>query len=62
MERSEITLARVGADELMVSVGSQRRMLTLPSALRRCDVTGAVLRDDRLVVSFVPDPDLWVRT
>ncbi|WP_083828308.1 ArsA family ATPase [Candidatus Protofrankia datiscae] len=62
VERSEITLARVGADELMVSVGSQRRMLTLPSALRRCDVTGAVLRDDRLVVSFVPDPDLWVRT
>ncbi|WP_250281642.1 ArsA family ATPase [Frankia sp. CiP1_Cm_nod2] len=62
VERSEIALARVGADELMVSVGSQRRMLTLPSALRRCDVTGAVLRDDRLVVSFVPDPDLWVRT
>ncbi|WP_207386500.1 ArsA family ATPase [Protofrankia symbiont of Coriaria ruscifolia] len=62
VERSEIALARLGADELMVSVGSQRRMLTLPSALRRCDVSGAVLRDDRLVVSFVPDPSLWART
>ncbi len=62
VERSEIGLTRIGEDELMVSVGSQRRLLILPSALRRCDVRGAVLRDDRLVVSFVLDPDLWVRT
>lgn len=62
VERSEIDLARIGDDELMVSVGLQRRLFSLPSALRRCDVRGAVLRDDRLVVSFVPNPDFWVRT
>ncbi len=61
MDRSEINLARIGDDELMVSVGSQRRLFTLPSALRRCDVRGAALRDDLLIVSFVPNPDLWVR-
>ncbi len=61
VDRSEINLARIGDDELMVSVGSQRRLFTLPSALRRCDVRGAALRDDRLIVSFVPNPDLWVR-
>ncbi|WP_322756019.1 ArsA family ATPase [Frankia sp. Cas3] len=61
VDRSEINLARIGDDELMVSVGSQRRLFTLPSALRRCDVRGAALRDDLLIVSFVPNPDLWVR-
>ena len=59
-ERGDVDLARMG-DELVVTVGPHRRLLALPAALRRCDVRGAWLRDDRLVVSFVPDPDQWVR-
>jgi arsenite/tail-anchored protein-transporting ATPase len=60
-DRSAVDLVRSG-DELVVTVGGQRRLLALPSALRRCDVTGAALRDGRLGVSFVPDPALWMRT
>jgi arsenite-transporting ATPase len=56
--RDDLDLVRHG-DELVVTVGSRRRVLALPSALRRCVVAGAALRDGRLVVSFVPDPDLW---
>jgi len=59
-ERGDVDLARMG-DELVVTVGPHRRLLALPAALRRCDVRAAWLRDDRLVVSFVPDPDQWVR-
>ncbi|WP_307873863.1 MULTISPECIES: ArsA family ATPase [unclassified Frankia] len=58
--RGDVDLARMG-DELVVTVGPHRRLLALPAALRRCDVSAAWLRDDRLVVSFVPDPDQWVR-
>jgi arsenite-transporting ATPase len=57
--REEIDLARRG-DDLVVTVESHRRVLTLPSALRRCDVTGAALRDGRLHVEFEPDPALWM--
>lgn len=56
--RDDLDLARHG-DDLVVTVGSRRRVLALPSALRRCVVAGARLRDGRLEVSFVPDPDLW---
>jgi arsenite/tail-anchored protein-transporting ATPase len=56
--RSDVELGRRG-DELLVDVAGQRRVLTLPSVLRRCDVTGAVLRDGALRVRFRPDPDLW---
>lgn len=62
--RGELTLARSG-DDLVVGVGPERRVLTLPSALRRCTVEGARLLDEgaatRLVVRFTPDPDLWMR-
>jgi arsenite-transporting ATPase len=57
-ERGGIDLARRG-DDLVVSVGSSRRVLTLPSALRRCRVVGASLRAGLLRVRFEPDPDLW---
>ena len=56
--REETDLARVG-DDLVVTVGSHRRVLALPSALRRCSVAGAALRDGRLRVRFEPDPDQW---
>ncbi|MGZ6840018.1 MAG: ArsA family ATPase, partial [Frankiaceae bacterium] len=59
-ERGEVSLSRHG-DELAVTVGSHRRVLALPSALRRCQVSGARFRDGRLVVSFVPDPSVWMQ-
>jgi arsenite/tail-anchored protein-transporting ATPase len=55
-----LDLARVG-DELAVAVGPVRRMVALPSVLRRCSVTGARLDGDDLVVVFRPDPAVWVR-
>jgi arsenite-transporting ATPase len=33
----------------------------LPSALRRCTVDGAALRDGTLAVRFAPDSRLWPR-
>jgi arsenite-transporting ATPase len=58
--REDLELARTG-DELVVTVGGHRRVLALPSALRRCTVAGASLTGGRLVVRFEPDPDLWMR-
>ena len=57
-ERDDMELVRSG-DELVVTVGSARRVLALPSALRRCTVAGAALREGRLRIRFEPDPALW---
>jgi arsenite-transporting ATPase len=57
--REDVELVRAG-DELVVTVGSHRRVLALPSALRRCTVAGAALRDGRLRIRFEPDPALWM--
>ncbi len=57
-DRGELDLARRG-DDLVVTVGASRRVLTLPSALRRCRVVGASLRSGVLRVRFEPDPELW---
>jgi arsenite-transporting ATPase len=54
----DLDLARSG-DELVLTVAGHRRLLALPSALRRCDIAGARLVDGRLVVRFEPDADLW---
>jgi arsenite-transporting ATPase len=59
--RDELDLIRRG-DELLVTVGQFRRIVPLPSALRRCTVAGAALREGELRVRFAPDPDLWPRT
>jgi arsenite/tail-anchored protein-transporting ATPase len=59
-DQREIDLARSG-DDLVLTVAGHRRLLALPSALRRCIVDGAALRDGRLRVRFRPDPDLWMR-
>lgn len=59
--REELGLIRRG-DELVVTAGPFRRIVTLPSALRRCTVAGAGLRDGELRVRFAPDPDLWPQT
>ncbi|MGV4924274.1 ArsA family ATPase [Streptomyces sp. BHT-5-2] len=59
--RDGLGLVRRG-DEIVVTVGRFRRIRTLPSALRRCTVSGAALRDGTLEIRFTPDPGLWPRT
>jgi arsenite/tail-anchored protein-transporting ATPase len=56
--KEEVGLARSG-DELVLTVAGHRRMLSLPSVLRRCSVGGAAYADGRLAVRFSPDPQLW---
>ncbi|UZJ31749.1 ArsA family ATPase [Streptomyces endophytica] len=60
-ERRGLGLVRRG-DEIVVTVGRFRRIRTLPSALRRCSVSGAGLRDGVLDIRFTPDPDLWPKS
>ncbi|WP_328995127.1 ArsA family ATPase [Kribbella sp. NBC_01245] len=50
---SDLELARRG-DELLITVGSYRRVLPLPAALARAEVTGARLDNGRLQVRFAP--------
>ena len=59
-DRADLDLVRRG-DELALSVGPYRRTVLLPSALRRCTVAGAALREGVLAVRFAPDPRLWPR-
>lgn len=59
-DRSDVGLARSG-DELVVTVAGHRRLLTLPSGLRRCVALRAAVRDGALQVRFRPDPDQWPR-
>ncbi|GAA5002749.1 ArsA family ATPase [Streptomyces hyderabadensis] len=58
--REDLDLIRRG-DELVVAAGPFRRIVPLPSALRRCAVDGAALREGVLAVRFAPDPELWPR-
>ncbi|MFG2720268.1 ArsA family ATPase [Streptomyces sp. NPDC048416] len=55
-----LSLVRRG-DELLLTVGPFRRIVPLPSVLRRCTVTGAGLHDGVLDIRFAPDPELWPR-
>ncbi|GAA3812910.1 ArsA family ATPase [Nocardioides panacisoli] len=56
--RAEVDLARNG-DELVLTVGSHRRLLTLPAGLARLRVAGAGVVDGELRVRFrEPEPDL----
>ena len=57
-DRADLDLSR-SEDDLQITWGTARRVLALPSALRRCEVVGASLRDGELRVRFRPDPDLW---
>ncbi|MER7182478.1 ArsA-related P-loop ATPase [Streptomyces hyaluromycini] len=58
--RDDLDLVRRG-DEVVIAVGGFRRIVALPSALRRCTVAGAGLRDGELRLRFAPDPELWPR-
>ncbi|MGP4093151.1 ArsA family ATPase [Nonomuraea sp. KM90] len=53
-DRDDIDLARKG-DELIVTAGPYRRILALPAALARRRISGAVLRDGVLRVTWSPD-------
>ncbi len=57
-ERGEVSASRSG-DELIVTVAGNRRILSLPSVLRRCRVIGGSVADDELRLRFEPDPALW---
>lgn len=54
LDRDSLDLTRVG-DDLVVTVAGRRRVLALPSALRRCRVRGARVADDRLEIAFETD-------
>ncbi|MEU9334641.1 ArsA-related P-loop ATPase [Streptomyces sp. NPDC048290] len=56
--RGDLDLIRRG-DELVLGAGRFRRIVPLPSALRRCTVAGASLREGELRIRFAPDPALW---
>jgi arsenite/tail-anchored protein-transporting ATPase len=58
---AEIDLVRVG-DELALTVDGRRRLISLPSVLRRCQVTGADVDGGGVLVHFAPDPALWPRS
>ena len=49
--KDEVDLARQG-DDLIVTVGAYRRVMALPTALRRLDIAGAGVRDGALRVRF----------
>ncbi|GAA4112471.1 ArsA family ATPase [Nocardioides fonticola] len=55
-QRSDVDLAR-HADELVVTVGSYRRLLALPAGLARLRVAGARVQDGALRVRFVEQPE-----
>ncbi|HVT20228.1 MAG TPA: ArsA family ATPase [Mycobacteriales bacterium] len=59
--RDDVGLVRKG-DDIVVTVGRYRRVVALPSALRRCNVDGAALRDGALRVRFSADPQVWRST
>jgi len=58
VDRDQVSASRSG-DELIVTVAGTRRVLALPSVLRRCLVTGGSVADGWLRVTFEPDPDRW---
>ena len=51
VDRSEVEVSRSG-DELIVTLGAQRRALSLPESLRRREVTSAAVADGALRVRF----------
>lgn len=56
----DVELAR-RADDLVVDVGGVRRVIALPSVLRRCIVKNAGVRAGELRVRFIRDEEVWPR-
>ncbi len=57
-ERASVEASRVG-DELVVTVAGHRRVIGLPSVLRRCTVVSGGFDGEHLSVRFRPDPQEW---
>lgn len=58
---ADVDLARVG-DELALTVDGRRRLIMLPPVLRRCEVVGAEVDGEGVLVRFRPDSALWPRS
>lgn len=56
--RGDVEASRAG-DDLIVTVSGNRRVLTLPSVLRRCSVVRGSFDGEVLSVRFRRDPALW---
>ena len=54
----EVEMARRD-DDLVIEVGGQRRVVTLPSVLRRCVVQNADVGNGELRVRFERDEEQW---
>jgi arsenite-transporting ATPase len=48
-------------DDLAVTLAGVRRLVALPSVLSRCEILGARVGADELVVLFQPDPAVWMQ-
>jgi arsenite/tail-anchored protein-transporting ATPase len=59
--RSSVDAARAG-DDLVVTVDGHRRVLSLPSGLRRCEVVGGEFVNRELRIRFRPNPAVWRRS
>ncbi len=57
-QRGAVDAVRAG-DDLILSVGPNRRVLTLPAVLRRCEISRAEFDGAHLAVRFRPDPAQW---
>jgi arsenite-transporting ATPase len=57
-QRPDVEAVRAG-DDLVLTVAGHRRVLALPSVLRRCDVAGGSFAADVLSLRFRRNPDLW---
>ncbi|HZZ50322.1 MAG TPA: ArsA family ATPase [Pseudonocardia sp.] len=56
---SPLELTRID-DDLAVTLAGVRRLVALPSVLSRCEVLGAKIGVDELIVVFRPDPSVWM--
>jgi len=60
VQESTVQLGRI-EDDLLVTVAGERRRMTLPPVLRRCDAVDAELLPDAMLVRFQPDPAVWMQ-
>jgi arsenite-transporting ATPase len=59
-EGAEVDAARSG-DDLILTVAGRRRLVALPSVLRRCTVASGRFAAGELVLRFDRDPAFWPR-
>jgi arsenite-transporting ATPase len=46
-------------EDIVLTVARSRRVVPLPSVLRRCNLLAVSARDGGVHLTFVPDPDVW---